>query len=392
MVMLFLAVSACSTSTAGGTPTRALTPTEPAPSSEATAEPATRAASAPTPINLTSKKASVLLFNVRPKPLVHEVIGAEGIAFVEWLDGGTRIVGYNWADHAYEILGVDAGVVDRLYAAFAPQPSADRRSEWAHVLPGGAGILLERDDGAPRIYDIASGAMRPFTGPPGQNVVFSAANDGTRLIFNNIVDGRSRVMISDLDGAHSRVLVANETGTVGLIDEGAPSPDGKYLLLSSSDSSGGHQQSSDIVTDMNGDTLWRTAIPDIQGGTSTDMRWAGSDRLLMTQTKPDGHDGVVVVASTFVSIPSGAETPAPEALALRLVSLSPDGQHAVMMLGDGAAAWERRCALVSIDPRSGSIVELAAANPGPGDYQTVFCANVNWTPDGSQAIVSAGGI
>ncbi len=96
-------------------------------------------------------------------------------------------------------------------------------------------------------------------------------------------------------------------------------------------------------------------------------------------------------------IPSGTETPAPEALALqlvspRLVSLSPDGQHAIMMLGDGAAAWERRCALVRIDPVNGSIVELAAANAGPGDYQTVFCASVDWTSDGGQAIVSAGGI
>jgi hypothetical protein len=334
----------------------------------------------------------VLLFTLRPKPLVRQVIGAEGIAFVEWLDSGTRIVGYQWTDHAYEILGADAGVVDHLYAVFAPQPSADRRSEWAHVLPGGAGILLERDDGAPRLYDVASDVMRPFTGPPGRNVVFSGVNDGTRLIFNNIVEGRSRVMISDLDGAHARVLVGSETGSVGLMDAEAPSPDGKYLLLSASDSAGGHQQSSVIVTDMNGDTLWRTEVPDIQGGTSTDVRWAGPDRLLMTQSKPDGHDGVVVVAPRFVSIPSGAEPPAPEALAMRLVSLSPDGQHAIMMLGDGAAAWERRCALVSIDPVSGSVVELAAANPGPGDYQTVFCANVDWTPDGSQAIVSAGGI
>jgi hypothetical protein len=391
MVTLVLAASACSTGTSGRTPTRALTPTERDASSEATAGPATGAASAPTPISLTSTKSSVLLFNVRPKRLVRQVIGAEGIAFVEWLDGGTRIVGYNWADHAFEILGADAGVVDHLYAAFAPQPSADRRSEWARVLPGGTGVLLERDDGAPRIYDVARNTMSPLIGPPGHNVLFSGVNDGTRLVFNNIIDGRSRVMISDLDGARARVLVGSETGTVGLIDEEAPSPDGKYLLLSSSDNSGGHQQSSDIVTDMNGDTVWRTVVTDIRDGIATDVRWWGSDRLLVTQRR--AGDGEVFVASKFVSIPSGAETPASEALAaLRLVSLSPDGQHAIMMLGDGAAAWERRCALVSIDPVSGSIVELAAANPGPGDYQTVFCATVDWTPDGSQAIVSAGGI
>ena len=336
----------------------------------------------------------MLLFSVGPEPHVREVTGlAEGIAFLEWLDNGTRVVGYNWAAHAYEILGVDAGVADRIYTTFAPQPSADanQRSEWAHVLPGGKAILLEHDGGPPRVYDVATGDMHTFTPPPGQNVVFTATKDGAQLIFNNIVEGRSRVMMSDLDGANARVLAANKNGSVGMIDGDAVSPDGQYLLLSSSDGSGSDQQTTVIVTDLNGVTLWRPAVPDIQAGIATEVRWAGPAELLVTETKPDGH-GDIVVASKFVSVPSGTETLPIEDLTLRLVSLSPDGQHAIMRLGDGPAAWNRRCALVRIDSVSGSVVELAAANPGPGDYQTVFCATVDWTPNGSEAIVSAGGI
>ena len=381
-VALVLAVTACSGGSSSKTPTAA---------------PITRipdGSPKPTPISLTSTKSSVLLFSVKPEPLVREIRGiAEGVAFLEWLDNGTRVVGYNWAAHAYEILGVDAGVADRIYTTFAPQPSADanQRSEWAHVLPGGKAILLEHDGGPPRVYDVATGDMHTFTPPPGQNVVFTATKDGAQLIFNNIVEGRSRVMMSDLDGANARVLAANKNGSVGMIDGDAVSPDGQYLLLFSSDGLGGNQQWMPVVRDFNGTTLWRLAIPDIQAGIATEVQWGGPGRLLVTETKPDGH-GDIVVASKFVSIPSLAETLPIEDLTRQLVSISPDGQHAIMRLGDGAAPWERRCALVRIDPVSGSVVELAAANPGPGDYQTVFCATVDWTPDGSQAIVSAGGI
>jgi len=319
----------------------------------------------------------------------------EGESLFEWLDNGSRIVGYNWDGHAYEIRGVDNNSADRIYTTFAPQeplaPGVGRK-EWAHVLPGSATVVLQNDSGPPRTYDVASGTFSAFVGPPGQNVDFVGAGDGSRLIFNNIADGGTVVMIADLDGGHARVLVGSEeAGSVGMIDDGALSPDGKHLLIASWTGDGVRQKSSYAVTDMSGETMWRLPIPDIQGGVATDVRWAGPDRLYITQTRPNGRGELVTIASKFVSIPSGVEKAAPEILATRLVSLSPDGQHAIMRLGESATAWEQRCALVSIDAASESIEELAAASAGPGDYQTVFCDSGDWTADGTQAIVSAGG-
>lgn len=352
---------------------------------------AARALAAPTPTTLGSTQTSVMLFTTGAQPSVKEVIDAQGTAFLEWLDDGSRIAGYNWMGHAFEILGIDAGTVDQRYATFAPQP-AGNRTEWAHALPGGASIVLERIDGPARLYDVATGVLHDFAGPPGQNVSFTASSDGSRLMFDNVVDGRTRVMTSDPDGAHARVLAESETGNFGFMGEDPASPDGKHFLMASSDGIAGVQHWSDIVTDANGLAEWRMPVPDISTGVATDVQWAGTDRLLMTQAQPDGRNGLNVVASKFIAIPSGVETDAPAELALRLMSLSPDGVHAIMSLGDGVLPWERRCSLVEIDAASGSIRELAAAAPGPGDYQTVFCATVDWTPDGSQAIVSAGGI
>ena len=219
-----------------------------------------------TPVSLTSTKSSVLLFTVSAVPQVQAVSGvAEGTAFLQWLNSGTRVVGYSWSDHAYEILGLDGGSADRIYTFFAPQPAQDahRRAEWAQALPGGKTILLQSDDGPPRIYDVASGAFHPFLGPLGQNVVFTGTTDGVQLIFNNIVDGRSKVMTSDLNGGNARVLAENQPGSVGMIDEHASSPDGNYLLLSSSDTAGGETQWKDIVTSKSGDRVWQIAIPGI---------------------------------------------------------------------------------------------------------------------------------
>lgn len=340
-----------------------------------------------------------MLFRTGPQPSVHALVGVEEESFFEWLDNGSRIVAYNWAGRAYEIRGIDGASADRLYATFAPQAPAPPfgRKESAHVLPGGAAVVLQSDPDPPRIYDVASGTLHPFAGPPGQNVNVTGTADGARLIFNNVADGGTVVMIADLDGAHARVLVGREEeGSVGMIDNGALSPDGKHLLLSSWIGEGIQRKSSYIVTDMNGETIWRLPVPDAEGNVASDVRWAGADRLLTTQTRPIVRSEPVIVASTFVFIPSGAETAAPEMLATRLVSLSPDGQHAIMLLGESATPWiqrwKQRCALVSIDAASGSIEELAAASQGPGDYQTVFCASVDWTADGRQAIVSAGGI
>jgi hypothetical protein len=352
---------------------------------------ATIATAAPTPVTPAFPKTSVLLFDVSPEPSVHALDSVAGDAFVDWLDNGKRIVAYNWADHAYEIWGIDGTTADRLYTTFAPQPAGNRRTEWAEVLPGGASVLLQNDSGSPRLYDVASGAFNDFSPPAGQNVYFTGSPDGSRLIFNNIVEGRSTVMTSDLDGANARVLVANPGGSVGMMDDHAVSPDGKYLLLESSSNSDTRWRWDDIVTDVNGHTVWSFALPETEGGVrpGVSASWAGSDRLLVTQTKAEGD--AFRTTAEFVSVPSSAATQAPDVLAQQLVSLSPDGRHAIMSLGDGAAPWDRRCAIVSIDATDGSIEELASATPTAADFQTVFCTSVSWTADGNQAVVSAGG-
>jgi hypothetical protein len=348
-------------------------------------------AGAPAPISLISTKTSVMLFSAGATPAVRELVDAQGIAFIEWLDDGTRIVGYDWSGHTYQILGIDAGVVDRQYATFAPQ-GPDRRTVFAHALPGGTSIILSRDDGPATIYDVASGVMNNLAQPAGQNVVFNASPDGKSLMYNNIVGTDYTVMVADADGANARVLRDNK-GRVnaGFVDENAVSPDGKWLLMATADGPGNNPQGGEIVTDAAGTTVWRVPARDIQGGIASEVRWAGPDRLLLTETAFDAG-GLPVLTATFVAIPSGAETPGPPELATRLVSISPDGRHAIVSLGDGDAAWDRRCALVDIDAATGAIRELVSATAGPGDFQTVFCASVDWTADGTQAVVSAGGI
>lgn len=338
----------------------------------------------PTPKALGSASTSVILFTASPRPAVDELVDAQGKAFTEWLDGGSRILVYDWSGHAFEILGVDAGTADRQYAAFAPQPPGNRRTEWARAIPGGGSVLLQRDDGPPRIYDVASATFRSFVAPPGQNVNFIPSRDGSQLMFNNIVDGRSRVIIADLDGGNPRVLAGSDTESVGFFTDEAVSPDGKNLLMESS-APDNSLQIRYIVTDTSGRTIWGVPVPDIAGGVVTSAQWAGPGRLLVQQTKLGG-----TLWSKFVDIASGVEVDAPE-LARQLVSLSPDGKHAIMLLGDSDSPWERRCALVQVDPQTGTTIELAAATAAPGDYQTVFCASVDWTSDGRQAIVSAGG-
>ena len=377
---LLMAAVACSSSPA------------PAPASPTAEAVPTGTEAVPTPVAQTIPGTSVLLFDVAPEPSVHTLSNLAGSAFLEWLDDGTRIVAYNWAGHAYEIWGIDGTTADRRYDVFAPQPAGNRRTEWAEVIPGGASILLQNDSAGPRLYDVAGRAFHEVSPPPGQNVSFTGSPDGSKLIFNNIADGRSTVMTSDLDGANARVLVAEPDGSIGTLDDQPISPDGKDLLLGSTVDANGQHHPSDLVADMDGRIIWRLPVPDVEGGVATDIRWAGSDRVLVAQTRVERASGLATVTSKFISIPSGAETPAPDALAQRLVSLSPDGQHAIMLLGDGKSRWDQRCALVTIDPTDGSIEELASAMAAPADYQTVFCASVSWTADGSQAIVSAGGI
>ena len=195
-------------------------------------------------------------------------------------------------------------------------------------------------------------------------------------MFNNIVDGRSRVMIADLDGGNPRVLAGSDTESVGFFSDEAISPDGKNLLMESS-APGNSLQIRYIVTDTSGRTIWGVPVPDIAGGVATSAQWAGPGRLLVQQTKLGGTP-----SSKFVDIASGVEVDAPE-LARQLVSLSPDGNHAIMLRGDDLICrGRRRCALVQVDPQTGTTIELASATAAPGDYQTVFCAkrrlDVGW--------------
>lgn len=53
----------------------------------------------------------------------------------------------------------------------------------------------------------------------------------------------------------------------------------------------------------------------------------------------------------------------------------------------GAAPYDTRCSLV--DATTG--VEIAGFDAPAGGGSGLSCGNVNWTPDGSQALVSRGG-
>jgi DNA-binding CsgD family transcriptional regulator len=265
---------------------------------------------APTNITLTSEHPGVMLFTIGVQPSVQE-LDAQGTAFLQWVDAGSRLVGYSWTRQDFEILEVETNGTVREQAAFAPQPLADRRGEWAQALPGGRTILVEGDNSPPRLYDIATAAMHPFAGPSGQNTSFTASSDGAHLMFNNTVDGETRVMTSDPDGGNAQVVAGDATSSIGLTGENPLSPDGSHRLMETSDRIGSPGPSTDIVIDGSGRAVWRMPVPDIVStAIATEVRWAGPGRLLLTQTQPNGHDALNVITSKFIAIPSGVETAA----------------------------------------------------------------------------------
>jgi len=120
------------------------------------------------------------------------------------------------------------------------------------------------------------------------------------------------------------------------------------------------------------------------------VEWAGRGRLFGVKVGQVGDTAVTYPAS-FIDVASGRQTQVASGVAERELTFSPDGNHAITRLGKGAG-WEQRCALVEVDPGTGELTEMASVAAAPADHETVFCATVDWSSDGTRAIVSAGGI
>jgi hypothetical protein len=114
-------------------------------------------------------------------------------------------------------------------------------------------------------------------------------------------------------------------------------------------------------------------------------QWAGPGRLFLTFFPEAEYDLDVPDAQSLIVDLGLQKQPAPTVFqGSCCVSFSPDGRYAVVPLPRTGNAASQRCSLV--DASTGA--EIAGFDETQADVNTMFCASVSWTPDGSAAIAS----
>jgi hypothetical protein len=324
---------------------------------------------------------SVILFVTDDPARAGRIADADGVAFAEWLDNGQRFVGYAWSENAYRVMGADGSIE----ATFGQESRGNHRDSVATSTNDGATVLLAHEYSGDKVLrEIASGEERPFA--PGElagiNVQFEFSPDGKTVAFNHVEGDVTTAYIADADGSNSRPLPGAVSESFGVLP-GGWSPDGAALLIERRRSGCAIDCVSYVVKDLAGQTVWSS-------NDFSHVQWAGRGRLFGVKVGQVGATAVTYPAS-FIDVATGRETQVDSGLAERELTFSPDGEHAITRLGEGAG-WEQRCALVKLDRATGELAEVASVAATPADHETVFCATVDWSADGNRAIVSAGGI
>lgn len=332
---------------------------------------------------------SVMLFSIGDAS-ARRLDDVPGVAFAEWFDGGTKFVGYDWNENAYKIIDLDGTTV----ATFGQEAAGNRRNSFITAANDGTSVLLHREDsGADVLLSVMSGEERAFApgSPAATNGGFEFSPNGSQVAFNRVVDDRASVYLADSAGENARPLLSAQYASVGIAGGHAWSPDGRLLLVEERHVVDACLSCwSNVVIDLEGNAVW--TMPGLSDdAVLIDVRWAGAGRLLVTKNQIVDDGSIVAESVTLVDLASGGEREVDPGIAQRFLSLSPDGDHAITRLGDGAR-WEEYCALVAIDWDSGELTEIASIEPAVADFETVFCTTVDWSSDGTKAIVSASGI
>jgi hypothetical protein len=308
-----------------------------------------------------------MMFDLRGDPRAVPLRGRQALAYAMWMDDGRRIAAYDWPERVYRVIDVETGAPLATLAREADGPPTIRLSS----TRDGTRVFVVRRGGDYWFHDLALGQPVDFPAPPGQHHTFVFSPDGQHVVFNHLTFEGSLVLIANADGSDAGVLWRSTGGA--WIAHDAWSPDG--LLLVSEQSGGLDAPVYDyVVIDREATTVWRWSDAATPVGRIS-LQWAGASRLLAKDER----------AAYFIDIASGRRTDAAAELADTPVTFSPDGEHAIMRDADGT------CTLVQVDEMLGTVTELVSVSPDDGDPDPSFCRVVDWTPDGSRAVVSAGG-
>jgi len=263
--------------------------------------------------------------------------------------------------------------------------------------PGGDAVLIERSDDQYLVANIPTGKAGTFLvgardlafSPDGASAAYTTLGGGDKDNVNH--DWRTIYIAgkTNLTGfTGGAMAVQSQREADGDIDL-APnpwSPDGKYVLVEKWPCSGSEFCQGPPTFEVYGTSASFQLVWSQYAGDLLSAQWAGPGRLFVVfrpgATGDPAYPGVPGLIVDF----SGGKTPLPGPAQSCCNAFSPDGKYAVTRVGTGNAD-QQRCALYDVSTWK----EVAGFDAMAADHNTGFCAVVDWTPDGSQVIVSQGG-
>jgi DNA-binding CsgD family transcriptional regulator len=347
-------------------------------------------------------KQDVLLFDVANRR-ARRINLPDAVGEASWLKPGetllarqldaTRVATPPETNITYRVYGVDGTGI------WTVPPELTRR---VLPAPGGNAVLIERVDNQYIISEIPTGLGGGFLLGFSRDLSFS--NDAQRVAYvtvggsdkdnvnhdwRSVIEGKK----DDLTGySGGGLAIQSQREADGLIELPPEpwSPDNNYLLVERDgpcpppvpDPSNCHGLVTFEVygTQETGTVFWSAYPRRLQS-----VQWAGPGRLFVTFYADGERDPDYPDARSLIVDLGTQKQPAPAVFqGACCASFSPDGRYAIVAHGPDAP-YNQRCSLV--DAATGS--ELAGFDAPPGDTLGFFCGFVSWTPDGTQAIVSA---
>jgi len=332
---------------------------------------------------------SLIMFDLR-RHVARRPPARDSLALAQWSEPGATLIGRTGGNRSFgpwHLVNVDGDAIREVAPTTA---SVDASPDGQHA------VVVEA--GAARMVDVTSAATSTLREGNVRNARFSL--DGQRLAYEfvngrdqeNTVSDFQNVMVAEAGDFTSPNSIQFQRAADGylMLTPDPWSPDGKYLLLqrelpcANGSASCRRAVAFEVYgTVLSGDRVWHD-----YEGRLVSAQWAGPGRLYVTFADDAQLDPAFPAThALLVELGIGKHT-VPDVIERSCcVSWSPDGQHAVAQVGEGVAS-QQRCVLFDATNWD----ELASFDAAPADDNTVFCGVADWTPDGTEVIVSQGGI
>jgi WD40 repeat protein len=237
--------------------------------------------------------------------------------------------------------------------------------------PAGAGLVAYSADGDILVVDPVTNAPQTIVGGPETDLNPQWSRDGTRILFERRLGGRSQLLVVASDGSGLTTITPDPL-MIGRDDEGAGyafSPDGKSVLFMS----GGTIQ----VARSDGSGVRAIETPDLR---ITDVSWRPVDGSEIAAVGEHGGVYLLTVADGAVRT---LVPPSPDA-ASGGISWSPDGSKLTYY------PWSVSAAVFTVRARIFDVVTGEDRVADPGGDAAFWDAEAVWSNDGQRLAIIRG--